>query len=483
MDAVHQPGNGARTLNVRMILAAIAFLGTGAGGLVAQEPATSALAEYVAKHDDAYGWVKRREGIVGQTSYVELILTSQSWRNTNWRHQLFVIKPAGVAEDTKHALLFITGGRWKDELEDPAGEDDRLPRQANMFATLAAQVKTPIAVLLHVPHQPLFGGKNEDEIIAYTFEKFIQSGDSTWPLLLPMVKSAVRGMDAVQELARQDWSLDIETFTVTGASKRGWTTWLTGAVDPRAAAIAPMVIDVLNMAPQMKHQLAAWGSYSPQIHDYTELGLQESLQSNPGARLQTIVDPFRYRQQLTQPKLIMIGTNDPYWPLDALNLYWDDLVGDKHILYVPNNGHGLKDLVRVVGSLNALHQHTLRGAQLPTLDWTFAAGDDILTLRIASDPPPVEVRVWQATSPTRDFRTASWSSAPTDQRDDGYVYDQQLPETGYAAIFGEAVYSGQPLPFFLSTNVRVVGADEVPAAGPAGPLRHAGTSPCLFRLP
>ena len=47
---------------------------------------------------------------------------------------------------------------------------------------------------------------------------------------------------------------------------------------------------------------------------------------------------------LKQPKLLLLGTNDRYWPLDALNVYWDGLPGDKYVTYVPNNGHGLKDL-------------------------------------------------------------------------------------------------------------------------------------------
>ena len=37
--------------------------------------------------------------------------------------------------------------------------------------------------------------------------------------------------------------------------------------------------------------------------------------------------PWVYRDKLTMPKLILNGTNDPYWTLDALNLYWDDLNG------------------------------------------------------------------------------------------------------------------------------------------------------------
>ena len=40
---------------------------------------------------------------------------------------------------------------------------------------------------------------------------------------------------------------DIERFVIAGASKRGWTTWTTGAVDNRVVAMIPMVMPILNM--------------------------------------------------------------------------------------------------------------------------------------------------------------------------------------------------------------------------------------------
>jgi len=416
----------------------------------------SPLAAYVGKKDDNFAWTKRREGKIGATQYVELTLTSQTWQDIVWRHQLFILKPSTLRREAHHGLLFINGGIWRDELADPP-KDDRLPGEANAFAVLAETMKTPVAVLLHVPQQPIFGGLVEDQIISLTFEQYLRSRDPEKLLLLPMVKSAVRAMDAVQEYTAQEWSIGVKTFTVTGASKRGWTTWLTGAVDRRATALAPQVIDVLNMGAQMRHQVAAWGDYSYKIHDYTRRDLPKHLESPAGRALQAIVDPYSYRKQLTQPKLIVVGTNDHYWPLDAMNLYWDDLVGRKYILYVPNNRHGLVDLARVVGSINALHQHAAAGKPLAKLSWEFKVQGEVM-LTMDSDIKPQTVRVWKATSANRDFRHAKWQSHPTQRVDGAYVGVCSMPDSGCAAMFGEAVYGTDTIPYYLSTNVRIVKA-------------------------
>jgi len=438
-------------------LTAIVVLASGWRGADGAERIVGPLAEYVAKPDASYGWKKIREGNLGPTSYAELILTSQTWRNIVWKHQLFIIKPSTVAADTKQAVLFIAGGNWREELANEKGET-KLPREAALLASVAEQLRAPVAILLHVPQQPIFEGQTEDAAISYTFEEYFKSSDAEWPLLLPMVKSAVRGMDAVQDFCDRQWSLKLKSFTLSGGSKRGWTTWLTGATDRRATAIAPMVIDMLNLAPQMKHQVSTWGKPSEMVADYTRRGLHQMLDTPKGKELLSIVDPYSYREQLTQPKLIVLGTNDPYWPLDALNLYWEGLAGPKHILYIPNNGHGLRDVARLVGGLTALHQHSVAGRQLPKLDWKFAEVDGKLTLVVKSDRAVERVDAWTASSKTRDFRQSAWTSRAADRDGNQHVCELGVPSEGCAALFGEIVFAGEnDASYFLSTNVRIVG--------------------------
>ena len=446
---------------MKIILFLFSLTALSAQGSTLQAVVESPLADYVAKADSNYHWVERHRSSFKNVSFAELILTSQKWRDIVWKHKLYIIIPKSVKPHTQHGLLFIGGSQWKQEYENPES-DFKLPKKADVFASIAELFATPVAILLHVPHQPIFDGKTEDQIIAYTFENYLRTNDPEWPLLLPMVKSAVRAMDAVVEYVDKNWQLHLKSFTVAGASKRGWTSWLTGAVDKRVTAIAPMVIDILNMGLQLEHQKRIWGDVSYKINDYSERDIFRHLATDDGRALLDIVDPYHYRQDLKQPKLIVISTNDHYWPLDALNLYWNDLLGPKYILYLPGNKHRLIDYPRVVGSVNALHQHVTKGKELPQLSWNFTNGDGRLSLKVESDMPPSKVVAWVASSPTRDFRDAQWTSFPTQNKDNAYFYDFVLPELGYSAVFGEAVFDEDTdAPYFLSTNVNIVKAISV----------------------
>ena len=113
---------------------------------------------------------------------------------------------------------------------------------------------TVVAELGQVPNQPLHfadskeAGRSEDDLIAYTRIKYIETHDETWLVRLAMVKSGIRAMDAMQEFLATDEAgkQKIERFVVAGGSKRGWTTWLIGAMDKRVVAIIPLVIDALE---------------------------------------------------------------------------------------------------------------------------------------------------------------------------------------------------------------------------------------------
>ncbi len=309
-----------------------------------------------------------------------------------------------------------------------------------------------MAVLYQVPNQPLLDGKKEDELIAETFVRYLQTSDEDWPLLFPMVKSAVRAMDALQAWAKGRGK-PAERFVVTGGSKRGWTTWLTGAVDDRVIAIAPMVIVMLNLGQQGPNQLKVWGQYSEQIHDYVERGLMEKVQTPSGTKLWKMVDPYSYRDRLTKPKLLINGTNDRYWTLDALDLYWDALNGPKYLVELPNAGHGLdQNRDWAINGLGAFFRHVVKGRSLPRLSWAFDAGEGgEATLTIRAEPAPRAARLWTAQSASRDFREVRWESRPLMV---GSTIAERItpPSSGRLALFGELEFEVDGIPYHLTTT-------------------------------
>jgi PhoPQ-activated pathogenicity-related protein len=447
----------------RLLVLAVACGCFATGGRASANDASPALAAYVSRADESQGWREIGAGRIGDCEYVELVLTSQTWRGIAWKHQLFVMLPPQLRKKSRQALLFIGGGRWKAQYESmPTQLDGSL--EARMFAQLAGTLRAPVAVLRQVPHQPLFE-RREDALIAYSFDRYLSTGEPDWPLLLPMVKSAVRAMDAVQQVVRQRWSIPIDNFTVAGASKRGWTSWLTAAVDRRVVAVAPMVIDVLNIPQQIDNQVATWGSLSEQIRDYSDLDIPARLRSEArGAELLSMVDPYAYRSQLTQSKLILLATNDPYWPLDALRLYWPGLHDPKRVLYIPNQGHGVRDLDRLIGSIAALHRYAARNEPLPAPAWTFAPEPRRLALHVQSDRKPERVRLWSATSPTRDFRAAHWSSQSCRRQRGAWLCSAARDVTGFTAAFAELTFKDQREPeFSLSTTVCIAPPPGNPA--------------------
>jgi len=415
-----------------------------------EPPLPSELAAYVAQPDASFEWHEVASGRVGSAEYVEYLMTSQTWRGIPWKHQLFVLRPANMARDARQALLFIHGGRWKTEYEGER-KSAELPREAALFARLADAIRAPVAVLRQVPFQPIFD-RREDALIAYTFDRYLQTGEDDWPLLLPMVKSATRAMDAVQAIVQERWAIRPESFTVSGASKRGWTAWLTAAIDERVMAVAPMVIDVLNMRAQMEHQRATWGDFSEEIRDYSALDLQARLQTPRGEALLSMVDPFSYRDRLTQPKLILLSTNDRYWPLDALKIYWPGLPNPKHVLYVPNQGHGLRDIKRVIGGLSAVHRYAAAGQPLPRTEWSFGSKSNELTLKVRPDRRAERVLIWTAHSASKDFRDSRWTARRCSRSANQYFCSAQRRSQGYTAAFGEVAFQEDGSPAFSTTT-------------------------------
>ncbi len=399
---------------------------------------------YVHGPREGYRWAVQGERALGAVSVVDVELVSGMWRGRPWTHRLRVLVPppaAGERARPGHAILAITGSGRAEQLDA-------------MLAPLAQQLGVPVAVLFDVPNQPLFQGEEgerglrEDALIAKSFAEFARTGDAEWPLLLPMTRAAVAAMDALEALSVErakgaGWAHGkLEKFVTTGASKRGWTTWLTAAVDPRVIGIAPIVYDNLNIPAQIRRHFEVWGKPSPQIHDYTDRGLLEMLRTERGQDLLCMVDPFSYVDRIRVPKMALMGTNDTYWPLDAVNLYRGALEGDFFCHYVPNAGHSAG--VSVVGAIAGFFDHvTGRTPRLPEPSITVRPRKDA-TISVAGPLDRARVvaaRVWSTSVAGRDFTKAQWEFIPAAAA--GAAWRADLPASVGAQRDGGAAFIGE----------------------------------------
>jgi PhoPQ-activated pathogenicity-related protein len=310
----------------------------------------------------------------------------------------------------------------------------------------------------------------EDQFIAYTWDKFLRTGNEMWPARLPMTKSAVRAMDAVTAFMKSEagGKIPVDTFMVAGGSKRGWTTWTTAAVDKRVVAIAPMVIDLLNAEKSFEHHYRAYGFYSPAVKDYEDLGIMKWTGTPQYRALMKIEEPYEYRDRLTMPKYIVNAGGDQYFLPDSSRFYFDELKGEKYLRYVQNTDHSLRNSDARQG-LIAFYDAFLRKQARPNFFWKF---EDDGSIKVTTATKPSEVKLWQANNPEhRDFRLVSigpaYKSTTLEEQKDGiYIGKVPKPEKGWTAYFIELTFpSGGKYPLKFSTAVRV-NPDTLPFEAP-----------------
>src|SRR5436190_953289 len=466
---------------------AIALVG---GGVVLSRPVTTAarapqaaastarasetaLDRYVAAPDPSFTWTVSKTLPADGATAALIDLTSQRWLTEQeveqplWKHWLVVVTPAKVTSDI--GLLFISGGR-----------NDRTPPAAPAKWLLDAAIATGtvVAELRMVPNQPVVfkddparKPRTEDDFIAYTWDKFLRTGDTRWPARLPMTKSAVRAMDAVTAFAASaaGGSNKVGRFVVAGASKRGWTTWTTAAVDTRVVAIVPAVIDLLNVEPSFIHHFRAYGEYSDAVKDYVEQGIMDWIGTVQFHALMIIEEPYEYRERLTMPKLLLNAAGDQFFLPDSSQFYFDKLRGENHLRYVPNTSHSL-DKSDALESVEAFYASIVKGARRPEFSWTFEKDGSI---KVISKDRPEAVALWQATNPeARNFRldvigpSAYTSTALTPSGPNTWVGRAAAPAKGWTAAFVELTFpSGGRYPLKFTTAVRVL-PDKLPFAAP-----------------
>ena len=442
-------------------------------GIACAEPPTgikpTPMDRYVAQPDSAYEWRVENTSEENGMKTTVIRLRSQKWLTekevdrTLWEHWLIVTSPTKVT--TNKAFLMIGGG----------GNEGAPPTKGDaMMLEIAKATNSMVIELKMIPNQPLVFHndgipRKEDDLIGYCWDQFLNTGDATWLPRLPMVKSVVRAMDCIQEFSSTDagGGTKIEKFVVAGGSKRGWTTWIAGAADARVAAIIPIVIDVANNEPSLRHHAEVYGYWSLAIGNYYQHHILQRFDHPRMKELYAVVDPYYYRDRLTMPKYIVNASGDQFFVPTSSQFYYDSLPGEKLMRYVPNADHSLRGS-DAIQSILAFYGMILADKPRPELTWTFEDNGRIVA---KSSTPIKSARVWQAKNPdARDFRLETIGQAfqateLSASADGSYRIEQTVPEKGWTAYFVEATFStGGSQDLKLSTAVRVL-PDRLPFEG------------------
>ena len=174
-----------------------------------------------------------------------------------WKHWINIWIPRDEKIDKDlldSAILFVDGGTTRNK---PPGLDDTFVTIGRFMSGITGAMYVNVK---QIPNQHLVflndwkESRTSDAIIALTWRHFLDYPDQPeWLLRFPMVKACLRAMDMASEfsqtyLAGTQLQRTKTKWAVTGASKRGWTSWLVAAADPeRITVLAPIVLDVLNL--------------------------------------------------------------------------------------------------------------------------------------------------------------------------------------------------------------------------------------------
>ncbi|XP_071814910.1 autocrine proliferation repressor protein A-like [Apostichopus japonicus] len=378
----------------------------------------NAFDDYIAMPDPTYTYrvipesTRRVEGEF--TAYV-LNMTSQIWLTAKdssqpvWWHYLYIIVPDTLYY-TDTAFMWITGGSNKNYAAPDPLKDDEV-----MLVTKSI-VQTGIvgAVIRQVPNQPIVFpddprgnlSRYEDDIIAYTWRHFIEGGQNepNWLLRFPMTKAVVRAMDTVTEYINRD----ISKFFVAGESKRGWTTWTTGAMDKRVIGIMPIVLDCLNVKPNLHHHYRSLGGWTLEFEPYWSESVTKYLDSPGLDEMAALVDPYAYIDRLTMPKYVVTASGDEFFLPDDSHYFYSDMQGPTYLRIHANAEHTfVYHNLNLMEELSAFMMSVMENVPFPQLSWDRYENATHGIIKFLTDLTPISVRAYQATtlsSERRDFR-------------------------------------------------------------------------------
>lgn len=285
-------------------------------------------------------------------------------------------------------------------------------------------------------------------------------------LIIPMVTALSQAMRLAKKELTQ-WN--INSFIITGISKRGWTTWLSAIADPDVEAIVPFAIDLLDIDASLEHIYQSYGGNWPiTFYPYYQQGIDEKIKSPTFTQLRQIIDPLRYLNTIYQPRLaipkyIINASGDDFFVPDNTRFYYSKLPGVKSLRIVPNMNHY---------SINQFAEESLvpfinRFQSKKTLPQLIGLIHHHL-LTVYFSEAPVKVVRWTANNPNaRDFRYACgirYQPLTIDIPANNKIsITLNEPKTGWEATYIEATFNDG---YVATSQVYITPDEKYPQTAP-----------------
>ena len=444
----------------------------------------SPIDEYVAYDDGYFSWtggdnpvafdnetLSKFDAIgIENVDVYYLNMTSQKWLDESivtrsvWFHEVYITIPRTLTSAFRDkAFIYIDGGGNRDN-------SDYSPHSAYYELSLAIKFSSDTGtigvVVRQIPNEslrfhddhyadwdgvndltgpppvrvknadgsytPELGKKrSEDGIIAYTWWKFAELGykdsDAHWLLRFPMVKAVSRAMTAAEQFVNKKLGQDIalENWMVAGASKRGWTTWMVGAVDRRVKIICPLVMDLLRINQQMHSHFSNLGGYTFAFEDYYWENLTHYVDTDMLGALSKHVDPWSYRERFRARDITIYVTNtggDEFFLVDDNHAYFNEFLMPKNRKfqrYLRNTEHSMAahgvSNSNILRSIEEIFYRRFGGFEdeTPEVDFKITYEKDskyyIARIEMTSNQKPESINMYYARSQSksrRDFRLA-----------------------------------------------------------------------------
>ena len=390
-----------------------------------------ALDDYVNEVDPTFNYTYGNVTVEGNgwTAYMYLMYSLKWLRPEDtdahiWWHQMAIIIPHGVNKSLDSALLYITGEtNDRNQWDFPDLKDEGL----KLAGALCYETKSPGAVVWQIPNQPIrfaddpyHSNRDGDAILGLTWWRYVHNTtDPTWIALFPMVKASVRALDVLNAVVpiHAPGMVNPNKFFVAGASKRGWTTWLVGAVDPRVIAIIPIVLCAVNVHAFAHRQWQFYGAWTFALEPMWQMNFTQDLDEPNTKKLFYEMDPWYYMDNLTMPKLAINAVGDEFQMPDDQRYWAHDMPGEMNLLMVQNAEHSMATgVLEVVQATSAFILAIQNGYARPNYTWSIDEATGNIT--VSTPVTPTKVKVWSGLSALgisegkRDFRWAAINATP-----------------------------------------------------------------------